>query len=101
MYRYHTHLHLNKKKNRALLDKVVSSASYIYPLSGLPQLLLVFGGEIEGVSVVSWVMFASFSALFLAYGIVHKVKPMIVVNLLWLVMDILIVLGTLIHRIAT
>ena len=76
----------------------MSIASYVYPLSGIPQLLLVFKGEIEGVSVISWVMFACFSALFLAYGIVHKVKPMIVVNLLWLTMDILIVFGTLTHR---
>lgn len=98
MARYHLHLHLSKKKKKTILDKVVSVASYLYPLSGLPQLLLVLQGEINGVSVASWVMFACFSALFLTYGVVHKVKPMIVVNLLWLTMDILIVFGTLTHR---
>lgn len=98
MARYHLHVHLSKKKKRTILDKVVAIAAYIYPLSGIPQLLLVYRGDVSGVSIVSWISFACFSALFLSYGLVHKVKPMIVVNSLWLVLDLIIVLGTLTHR---
>lgn len=98
MSRYHLQVHLSKKKKRTILDKVVAVASYIYPLSGIPQLLLVYKGNVEGVAVTSWIAFACFSGLFLTYGIVHKIKPMIVINFLWLTMDILIVVGTLTHR---
>ena len=95
---YHLHKHLSKKNNHSLLDTIVLTASYLYPLSGVPQLLLVYKGEVSGVSVASWLAFACFSALFLIYGLVNKIKPMIVVNILWLTMDILIVFGTLVHR---
>jgi uncharacterized protein with PQ loop repeat len=98
MSRYHLHVHLSKKKKRTILDKIVAVASYIYPLSGIPQLILVYKGEVDGVSVISWISFACFSALFLMYGVVHKIKPMIVLNFLWLSIDILIVLGALTHR---
>ena len=98
MSRYHLQIHLSKKKKRTILDKVVGVASYVYPLSGLPQLLLVYKGNVPGVSVISWVAFACFSSLFLMYGIVHKIKPMIVINLLWVIMDVMIVTATLTHR---
>lgn len=98
MAHYHLHLHLSKKKKQSILDKTVLIASYLYPLSGVPQLLLVYKGDVSGVSIASWLAFASFSALFLIYGFVNKIKPMIIVNLLWLILDILIVFGTLAHR---
>lgn len=98
MSRFHVYVHLSKKRKKTILDKTVSIASFVYPLSGTPQLLSVYQGNVSGVSVVSWVSFAFFSVLFLIYGIVHKVKPMIVVNILWLIMGCLIVFGTLTHR---
>lgn len=73
-------------------------ASYAYPLTGIPQAVTVIEGNIEGVSVISWASFAIFGALFLSYGIKHKVKPMIIVNLLWLIIDIVIVVAVLHHR---
>lgn len=98
MSRYHLHIHLSKKKRKTLLDKIVMVAAYVYPLSGLPQLILVYKGEVSGVSIASWLGFACFSTLFLIYGIMHKIKPMIITNFAWLVLDLFIVFGTVTHR---
>jgi len=84
-------------KRKKALDRLVSIASYIYPLSGLPQVILVYKGNAAGVSLASWISFTCFAALFLAYGIVHKVKPMVVIYLLWLIIYSLIVIGLLIR----
>lgn len=73
-------------------------ASLMYPLSGIPQLISVYHGEVEGVSILSWLAFSFFSFLFLLYGIYHKIKPMIIVNLLWFVIDVAIVIGILKHH---
>jgi hypothetical protein len=92
------HFHISKKGQKSLLDKLAMVGSFAYPLSGLPQALMVFQQGAEGVSLTSWVGFACFSLLFLVYGCVHKVKPMIVTNALWLLVDSLVVVGVLLQR---
>lgn len=74
-------------------------AAIAYPLSALPQVIQVFTGKSSGVSVLSWLSFALFSVLFIIYGTIHKVKPMVVTNSLWFVVQALVVTGTLLHRI--
>jgi uncharacterized protein with PQ loop repeat len=98
---YSLHFHLSKKKQKSLLDKIVLLASFLYPLTGIPQVLLVFEDGSEGVSLASWVGFACFSLLFFVYGCVHKIKPMIVTNALWLIVDWLVVFGVVAHRMAS
>ena len=97
-----THLfqiHLSKKKQRTTIDKIAACAAFIYPLTGLPQLFQIYGGgNTSGVSIWSWIGFSVFSLFFLAYGIVHKVKPIIIVNFLWLFIDCLVVVGIMINR---
>ncbi len=92
------YVHLSKKKQKDLFDKLVGVAAFLYPLSSLPQMVLVFQGSTDGVSVVSWLGFAAFSTLFLVYGLVHKIRPVIVTNFLWVLVDLFIVFGTLTHR---
>lgn len=92
------HIHLSKKKQKNLLDNIVAVAAFVYPMSGLPQVMLVFQGRTEGVSVGSWSMFVAFSLLFLIYGMIHRIKPMVVTNFLWILVDMFVVIGTLTHR---
>lgn len=95
---YIPHFHISKKRRITLFDKVVMVAAFLYPLSGLPQVIEVFQGNSAGVSLRSWLGFTAFSALFLVYGFAHKIKPMVITNALWLIVDGLIVIGILIDR---
>lgn len=92
---------MSKKKRRTFFDKLTSVAAFIYPLSGLPQAILVSRGSTEGVSLLSWMAFAGFSILFLVYGLMHKIKPIIITNVLWLFIDAFIICGTLAHKMIT
>ncbi len=75
------------------LDRIVLVISVLYPLSAVPQIIDVFAGRAQGVSIISWSIFLICTAFFLTYGIRRKVLPMIVSNSLWVVMDTLVIVG--------
>lgn len=91
------HAHLAKKKKLTLFDNIIILAAFLYPLSALPQVIEVFNGQTAGVSLWSWLSFICFSALFLAYGLIHRITPMIITNILWLAVDSLVIVGLLIN----
>lgn len=90
------HLHLSRKYQLSLFDKIAMVAAVLYPLSTVPQVISVFQGSVAGISIYTWTGYVFFAALFLFYGIVHKIKLMIITNALWLAVDILVVAGLLI-----
>lgn len=94
------HAHIATKKKQTPFDKIVIAAAVFYPLSGLTQAFEVFQGNVAGVSVWSWLGFMGFAILFLSYGILHNIKPMIIANSLWILVDGLIVIGVLTHSLA-
>lgn len=93
----HLHARLAKRKKLTTFDKVIMVAAFIYPLSGLPQVFEVFQGNVSGVSLISWIGFTAFSTLFLIYGIIHQLKPVIITNFLWIIVDVLVIVGVLIN----
>lgn len=92
------HFHLSKRERKGLFEGVINIAAFLYPLTGLPQVIAVFQGSAEGVSVASWIGFTVFAALFLYYGISRHIRPMIIINSLWLVIDVLTVVGILMRQ---
>ena len=91
------HKHIENKKKLSTFDVVVIFASFLYPLSSIPQVISVFHGSIEGVSIYSWVGFLVFASVFFTYGIKHRIAPMIIANSIWIVMDSLVVIGYFIN----
>lgn len=88
------------KKRAPLGDKVLTRlvfvVSVVYPMSAIPQLIKIIEGDARGVSVISWLSFCLCAALFLVYGLRHKVMPMIVSNILWVLIDGLVVVSLLV-----
>lgn len=101
----HTPLHIATKKKPlpknlhpyTNFDRLVLVVAVLYPFSSFPQLVTVFSGKTEGVSLLTWVFFLICSALFLVYGVRRRVPPMIVSNSLWLVMDAIVITGLVMH----
>jgi uncharacterized protein with PQ loop repeat len=85
---YHFIPHKRKRpptKIIRLLDKLILFLSFITPLSALPQIIEVFLKKDAGsVSVITWGLWWIISIPWLIYGIVHRIKPIIIVNSLWL-----------------
>lgn len=95
---YQFHKHIQKKKKVTTFDMVVFAAAFLYPLSSVPQAIQIFQGSTAGVSLYSWAGFAVFATIFLIYGLKNRITPMIITNSVWLIMDILIIVGLLVNR---
>ncbi len=91
------HKHISTKTKLSDFDKLAYLASFLYPLSGIYQVVDVFKGNTSGVSIYSWFGFSIFAALFLVYGLKHKIVPMIISNIIWLAVDGAVVVGILIN----
>ena len=89
--------HIQKKKKITAFDAVVIAASFMYPLSSIPQVIQIFQGSTDGVSLLSWASFAVFAIIFLIYGLKHRITPMIITNSIWIIMDSLVIIGILIN----
>ena len=80
------------------LDNVCLVVGVIMPLAAVPQIYKIFAFKnAAGVSLLTWLVCAILLIPMLIYGIVHKAKPIIVLNFLWLIADILIVTGILMY----
>ena len=89
--------HIQTKKKLTTFDVIVIFASFMYPLSGLPQVIQIFQGTTEGVSLYSWVSFLVFASIFLTYGLKHRITPMIITNSIWIIVDGLVVIDYLLN----
>ena len=96
---YHLQKYLTKKKETALVDRLMSAAAVIHPLTATPQVYTIYSTHnVSGVSLWTWLGFMTLGMIFLAYGILHKIKPFIVTQVLWFIIDLSIVLGVIIYR---
>ncbi|MFC1647944.1 SemiSWEET family transporter [Nanoarchaeota archaeon] len=97
------HVHGRKRRKKkstylTTLDKTVLAVSIISPLSTLPQVAKIFIEQnAAGVSVLSWFAYMLAAVIWLLYGIAHKVKPIIISNTLWVILDFIVVVGALIY----
>jgi len=89
----------NKKKIEGTVDHLIYGVVIIGPLMNLPQLFQIWiKKNAAGVSVISWASFALFSVIWMIYGIIHKEKPLIIMNTALIVIQGLIVAGILLYK---
>lgn len=80
------------------LDKALVIIAIVGPLMGVPQLWNVFvNHNVTGLSFVSWSVWAFFNLFWLAYGFIHKVKPIIITYILWFLVNASVAIGILLY----
>lgn len=66
------------------------------PLITLPQVFIIFGHHAAvGVSLVTWGGYELFAATWLVYGIVHRLKPIMLTECLWILVQGAVIIGIL------
>jgi uncharacterized protein with PQ loop repeat len=64
----------------------------------IPQLTTIWiDKHVSGVSVITWIGFLLGSSFWLCYGVVHKEKPIILTNGLYVIIQFFIVLGLFLY----
>ncbi len=85
---------MNKKQSRFLVDEAAYAVGIFGVIIFIPQLYKVWVGQnVAGLSLISWVGMAVGSIIWLFYGMVHKQKPMIMVNIFLAIIQIAIAIG--------
>lgn len=81
-----------------IVDQVMYVGAFVGPVFTMPQLLTVWvDRQAAGVNIITWSAYAVAAAGWLYYGVLHKERPIIISNLLWMIMDLLIVIGALLY----
>jgi uncharacterized protein with PQ loop repeat len=80
------------------LDNLVLIVGILGPLMAIPQILNIYiNHDATGVSGITWGSFALFNIIWIAYGYVHKAKPVLVAYILWFIVNSTVAIGTLIY----
>ena len=95
---YHFYKRQSKKKDTVLVDRLMSIASVFHPLFAVPQIYSIYSTQsADGVSFWTWLGFLIMGIVFLLYGLAHKIKPFIVMQTLWLAVNLLVVIGIILY----
>jgi len=91
---------LRKFDLKSIMDKLVYISAIFGVFANIPQLTKIWiDKSFAGVSIVTWLGFLLGSSFWLFYGIVHKEKPIIITNGLYVVIQFFIVLGLVVHNV--
>lgn len=83
-----------RRLEQRVVDTLMGYVAFIGPLSASPQVISIFlKQEARGVSLTSWIMFMCLGLVTLPYGIMHRLKPIIISQTLWLFIDMLLIIG--------
>jgi len=89
---------LSKKSRRKLAERMALCISIISPLSATPQIYKIwFLQNVQGVSLLTWMMFAFFAIPMLFYALTCKLKPLVYLYTTWIVLYIVIISGIIVN----
>jgi uncharacterized protein with PQ loop repeat len=85
------------RKASPLLERAVYLSAILGPFSSVPQIYAIWFVDTSpvGVSMTTWLLFLLISVLWLAYGIVRRDRPLIISNSIWIVLEVIIVVGAI------
>lgn len=80
------------------LDKLLMIIAVVSPMMSLPQLYSVFVlHQVAGLSFISWASWALFNLPWIAYGFVHKQKPLVLMYTLWFLINFSTAVGIILY----
>lgn len=94
------HIRTRKKiiRKYKFLDTFVYVGAAIGPVITIPQILLIWNERnAAGISSLTWLGYACGSAIWIAYGLAHKEKPIFLTNMAMISVQITVLIGSLIY----
>jgi uncharacterized protein with PQ loop repeat len=79
------------------LDRWALIIGTIQPLMTIPQIWSVYSAhDASQISVITWMSYNIASIVLLLYGLKHKLLPIVVAQTLWLIVQTILVIATII-----
>ncbi len=86
------------EKMKSFIDKLVYVASAMTIIMTFPQIWLIWVQKsVAGLSLISHISYFAGTLIWFLYGVVHKAKPIIVTNGIWLILYVFIIGGILLY----
>lgn len=74
------------------------AAGVVQPLITVPQIITIYSNRsATDVSLLTWLGYLFFGVTFLIYGLVFKLKPIWIGQIIWVIMQLVIVVGTVMY----
>ena len=81
------------------IDSLALLVGVLQPLTTFPQIYLVFSShDVSQVSLFMWSSYNLSSVVLLAYGLKHRLWPIIVAQILWLIVQSLMIIAFLVYN---
>jgi uncharacterized protein with PQ loop repeat len=88
----------HENKRIRYLDKFLVVIALVGPLVSLPQILQIhILKDATGVSALSWGLYALFNVPWIAYGLVHREKPIIIAYSLSFCVNLIVLTSTFMY----
>src|SRR3989338_4697237 len=79
-------------KRQIFADRLVYVGGLLGIVLTIPQITTIWiNKNASGVSTISWCSYLLVSVFWMYYGIVHKERPIIITNIVWIFLDFLII----------
>lgn len=103
------HLHKKQRTHRGepfrspdnfkrIVDKTCYAFSILMPLTTIPQIHLIYSEKhATGVSLLMWIFYCIGVIPFFLYGILHKERQLVILNSLWMVAQVIVIIGILMY----
>lgn len=88
----------NPNKFVRFVDNSILFIAIAVPLMTIPQILKIWiNKSADDVSLITWGAYLFSAVSWLVYSIIHKDKPLIVNCILWIVLELIVIIGVLIY----
>lgn len=89
---------MQNTKYKLWTEKMAIVAAIAYPASAIPQVIKIFTTkDAADLSLITWLSWTLLELFLLAYGIAHKLRPVIISGVLWTIAYVFIIVGILIY----
>ncbi len=98
MLNYKKHTDKNKNGVDDRLDYITNICAVVLPFTTIDQLHIIYvQKQTSGVSAITWLLYALLTIPLFIYSIKRKEFPMIILNGLWIVVDLAVWVGVLVY----
>ena len=88
----------SKDRTIRFMDRAIYVVGVAGPIMTIPQVWEIWiNKNAAGVSALTWGSYLILAFFWLFYGIIHKEKPIVFTNVLWIVLQTIIVIGVLMY----
>lgn len=89
---------MNNKKAQKIIGYVMYVFAVVYPFTNVPQIKQIYTTHVvTGLSLFSWVSYLLFGLIPLTYAFLNRLKPLMISNVLWIIVDLVMIYGIIIY----